>query len=143
MNKEIFDAYLETWNDGNYDRLDKYVSENVIRNVPETTYQSTNNLSGLKEVLNGFRTAFPNCQVTIDEAHFTEDHSFAKFTFSGTNTGPGEFPPTGNAVSVPGGAIIRYEDGKMVQEDVYYDVLGFMVQLGIIELPGEETAASA
>jgi steroid delta-isomerase-like uncharacterized protein len=143
MNKEIIDAYIETWNDGNYDRLTEFVSENVIRNVPETANQSTDNLNGLIEVMNGFRTAFPDCKVTAEEIHFTENHSFQKFTFTGTNTGPGDFSPTGNTVSVSGFATIRYENGKMAQEDVYYDVLGFMAQLGIIKLPGEEEAAAS
>ncbi len=143
MNKEAFEAYVEIWNGADFDRLESCISENLIRNVPETVNQSTDSLSGLIEVMKSFRKAFPDGKVTLDEVHYMDNYSFAKYTYTGTNTGDGDFPATGKSVSTSGSSFVRFEDGKIVQEDVYYDALGFMIQLGIIELPSEESAATA
>lgn len=140
MYKEHFDAFIAAWNDGNLDGLDEYVSANIVRKAPNTINSSANNLTELKKVVTDFRTAFPDIKVTIDELHFSDNHSFAKWTFTGTNTGPGEYPPTGKSVNISGSSIARYEDGKLVEDCVYMDVLEFMLQLGQIELPKSATA---
>ena len=142
-NKEAFDGYIEIWNNGNYEELSKYLAENVQRRVPETANQNTDNLSGLIEVMKTYRTAFPDSKVTIQEFYEIDDRTFGKFTFSGTNTGDWDLPTTGKEANVQGGSFMRYKDGKIIEETIYYDVLGFMAQLGIIELPEGEAAASA
>ncbi|NNE99833.1 MAG: ester cyclase [Pyrinomonadaceae bacterium] len=141
MNKNSFDAFVAAWNEGNLEALDEHIVSNFVRRVPETMNKNANNLAELKERISDFRKAFPDLKVTIEDAQFLENRSVAQWTFTGTNTGPGDHPPTGKAVSVPGVSLHRYEDGKILEEDVYFDVLGFMAQLGIVKLP--EAAASA
>ncbi len=140
MNRISFDAFIEAWNDGDLDRLDEYIATDVVRRVPETM-DGANSLEELKQRITDFRTAFPDMTVTIDEAIFAKNRAAAQWTFTGTNTGPGDHPPTGKAVSIKGASVHRYEDGKLVEEDVYFDVLGFMTQLGLIQPP--EAAAAA
>lgn len=142
MYKEHFDAFVETWNDGNIDRLDRYASPDVTRTGPKTMNTSANDLAELKTLITDFRQAFPNLHVTIDEALFQDNRSFARWTFTGTHTGEGtDIPPTNKSVELTGCSVHRYEDGKLIEEFVFYDALEFMSQLGVIEAP--KTMASS
>lgn len=141
MNRDSFDVFVAAWNGGDLDSLNEHIATNVVRRVPETMNNNANNLDELKQRITDFRTAFPDMTVTIDEALFLETRAVAQWTFTGTNTGPGERPPTGKTVNVSGASIYRFEADKLAEEDVYFDVLGFMVQLGVVKLP--EAAASA
>ena len=141
MNRETFEKYIEIWNNKNYEELSSIAAPDLRRDVPETVNQSTTDVAGLIEVMKHFHTAFPDSRVEIKEVHYFEDKSFGAWTFTGTNTGPGDMPPTGRKVEVDGLSLMRYEDGKMVAEEIKYDVLEFMMQLGVIEMP--ESAAAA
>lgn len=63
------------------------------------------------------------------------DRIVVLWTFSGTNTAPfrtplGAVPATGNKVQFSGVAIDRVDEGKIVEEWVYYNVLQVLQQLG-------------
>lgn len=135
MYRKNFDAYIAAWNDGNLDGLDAYVASNMTRTVPATMNSNASNLTELKQTITDFRTAFPDLHVEIDELLFYDNRSILRWTFTGTNTGPGDHPPTGKAVNVSGASVSRYLDGKLVEEFVYLDALEYFTQLGIIEMP--------
>ena len=135
MYQDNVNALLSAWNSGDLEGLNAHVSNHVVRKSPTSLNSDAYNLPELKEVISKFRTAFPDCHVRLDEIHFTENRSFARWTFTGTNTGDGDFPPTGKAIDISGSSFSRFEDGKMTEELVYMDALEFMTQLGLIELP--------
>lgn len=135
MYKEHIDALISAWNTGNLGVLDAYLATNTTRRAPASLFSDAHNLTELKQVITDFRTAFPDTKVTIDEAFFLEGRSFTKWTFTGTNTGPGARPATGKPVKVSGVSFARYEGGKMIEELVYFDALEFLSQLGLIEPP--------
>jgi predicted ester cyclase len=76
--------------------------------------------------------------VTIDEIHYQEGRSFAKWTFTGTNTGSGDFPPTGKSVAFKGSSFGHYSGGKLVEEHVYFDGFDMMSQLGLVPDPSDD-----
>lgn len=48
-----------------------------------------------------------------------------------TNTGPlGDLPPTGKTFHITGMAITRVADGKIVEDETFWNVLDFYKQLG-------------
>ena len=53
-----------------------------------------------------------------------------RWTVTGTNTGPGDEPPTGKAVTISGMTTFTMVDGKIAEEYVQFDVLGWQLQLG-------------
>jgi ketosteroid isomerase-like protein len=61
--------------------------------------------------------------------------SIARFT--GTMTGPmasddgTEIPPTGKSFEVDFCTVARWENGKIVEENLFYDLVGMMSQLGL------------
>ena len=135
MYQDNVDAYLATWNGANLDGLDDYVDANVVRRAPKSFNQDANNLGELKQVISNVRTTFPDLKVTLDEIVYKDDRAFWRWTAEGTNTGPGDFSPTGKTSKIPGAAFAKFRDGKMIEELVYSDALDMMMQLGLMEPP--------
>lgn len=84
------------------------------------------------------RSAFPDLAVTTEDLIAEDDRVLTRYTLEGTHEG--EFmgiEPTGAEVEVEGMSIGRIEDGKVVEGWTNMDVLGMLVQLGVVEPPGE------
>jgi len=65
-----------------------------------------------------------------------------RWTMRGTHRGDlvmpaGPIPPTGKQVQVSGITLIRFTEGKVVEEWQNADNLGFLQQLGVISTPGQ------
>jgi steroid delta-isomerase-like uncharacterized protein len=92
---------------------------------------------GYKQLILFFEDGFPDSEIEITNMFATEDQATVEFTGRGTNTGPlhmptGDVPPTGHAVEMRFCDVYRVRNGKIVNYRSYYDVLGFMQQLGFI-----------
>jgi predicted ester cyclase len=73
------------------------------------------------------------------ESFVEQGDSFAdEWTFVGTQTGPfplpdgTELPPTGRRVEIRGMELVQMRDGKIVVDNLYYDNVASLVQLGLI-----------
>lgn len=140
--RPIIDAYVEAWNTGNVDQLDSIIATNFQRRGPASADSDANNLDELKALIGRFRTAFPDGKVTIDGGDYLDNRSVVRWTYTGTNTGEGQFAATGKKVSISGVSVGRYEEGKLVEEAVYFDNLDFMTQLGFTLTPPEGETGS-
>ena len=87
---------------------------------------------GLKAAAEGWRTAFPDAHLTLDQLLAEKDQVACQWTFTGTHKGElNGTPPTGKTVEITGLSIIDFADGKMTKEVVAADMLGLMKQLGV------------
>ena len=65
------------------------------------------------------------------------DYTCSVARFRGTMTGPmvladgTEIPPTGKSFDVDFYTVAQWDDGQIVEENLMYDLVGFMQQLGI------------
>lgn len=125
--KPLIDKYVEVWNSGNVDELDAIMSTNFVRHAGPT---SADGLENIKKLIAGSRTAFPDLYLVLTDEMFTENRFAAHFSFTATNTGPGQFPPTGKSVEVWGVIIAHFVNGKLTEEWVGYDNQSFLEQLG-------------
>ncbi len=86
---------------------------------------------GQKLIVNMFRAAFPDGQMTIDLLMAEADMVVARWTIQRTHQGAWiTIPPTGKRVSFAGVNIFRIADGKVVEIWNHRDDLGLMQQLG-------------
>lgn len=131
--KPIGEVYAEAWNTGNLDLLDDIIDPQFVRLTGSET--SAVGLDSLKQYITAFRTTYPDFHVTIDEGIYVGDKSAARWSYTATNTGPGDFPPTGKQVTMTGISFTRYANGKMVEERVETNSLSFMQQLGFTLTP--------
>lgn len=132
--KPAVDAFIDAWNTGNYDQLDTFFADGFKRRAPGFAMNAVG-LSGMKDVMRALRGTYPDANLVVDDAYFQENLAFVRWTFSGTNTGPGDFPPTGKPVKNSGLTILHYANGKIAMEDVYFDTLEWMQQLGFTLTP--------
>ena len=84
--------------------------------------------------------AFPDATLTFGEQFLGDNGAATEVVLSGTHTGPmatpnGPVPPTGKRVNVHSVSILRFEDGRIASEHVYFDQLELMTQLGLAQAP--------
>lgn len=131
----VADRVYEAWNTGNADLLDVYAPDCVFHTPPNPDIEG---LEAFKQFFAAVLSAYPDFQLTMDEAIFERDIGLTRWTWRGTHTG--EFmgiPPTGKQVVVTGCTITQWVNGKIVEQWQYEDVLGLMLQLGFKLVPAK------
>ena len=94
-------------------------------------------VEGFKMVIDMFRAAFPNMQVTLEEELAEDDKVITRGYFTGTHQGDFQgIPPTGKQIKVKYIDVWRVTNGKLVENWVQMDQLGLMQQLGVMPVPG-------
>jgi steroid delta-isomerase-like uncharacterized protein len=129
----------EVVNKGNLDVVDELFADEYVYRSPGTP--DLRGPDGFKQLINGYRTAFPDLHMTVTELIAEGDTVACSWTATGTHRGDlMGIPPTGKQVSVTGMIISRFAGGKCVADHEIFDALGMMQQLGVV--PAEEAAAA-
>lgn len=125
----------EVLNEGNIEASGKYFHENMVEQVPMPGQGP--GLAGLKEMLTGFRAAFPDIHWTIVEQIEQGDKVVTRFEWTATHQG--EFfgvPATGKPVKTWGMVIDRLEGDKIQDTRIIMDTLAILIQIGAVPMPG-------
>jgi steroid delta-isomerase-like uncharacterized protein len=129
----------EAWNEGNLETVDDCVAPQYTHEGPLDSVQGP---QGLKEMITKYRTAFPDCNLKIDDMFSADDRVVVRFQYSGTHKAALEgLAPTGRHASGAGIDVHRVENGRIVETYSQWDALGLMQQLGVVTLPGRARAA--
>jgi predicted ester cyclase len=85
------------------------------------------------------RTAFPDLQLTIDETIGEGDKVVVRWTMRGTHLGEmrGGIAPTSKPFTVTGTTTNRVVGGQIAEAWGNIDLLGLMLQLGLVTPPGQ------
>lgn len=122
--------YDEVWNHGRLDVADEVFAPDYVRHDLRPG-QGLPGPAGQKKIAADFRAAFPDVRNTVDLMLAEGDLVAARWTTTGTHTGPwGEIAPTGRAVSFSGVNIFRIQQGRVVELWNHRDDLGLMQQTG-------------
>lgn len=129
------DTFVMMWNTGDMDMLRASTTEDFTRVTNGET--DAGNQEEMGEIVNNFRTAYPDGKVTLGDTYYHDGKVFTHWTFTGTNTGPmNEMPPTGKAVEVNGFSVVHFnDDGKAMKEYVFFNQLAQMQQMGYTLTP--------
>ena len=131
-NKAVLASFVEeVINEGKLERADDLVAIDFVELDPLPGQQQGR--EGLKQVINAFRTAFPDIHWVIEEMVAEGDKVFSRFTWHGTHHG--EFfgvAATGRHISVKGMVVDRIVASKMAESRLLMDGLSMMRQLGVI-----------
>jgi predicted ester cyclase len=87
-----------------------------------------------------FVRAFPDIRITVRNQVAGDDWVAFESHYEGMHEGAlegpgGAIPATNRHVTGTGAEFIRIEDGKVVEERLYFDQLEFLTQLGVIPQP--------
>jgi steroid delta-isomerase-like uncharacterized protein len=118
----------EDINLGKLDSIAQFVWEDVVEQVPFPGQGP--GLEGLKDVLRGMRSAFPDLHFSVEEQIAEYDKVLTRFEWTGTHRG--EFlgvPATGRSVKVWGMVLDRLQDCRIKDTRIIMDIFGLMMQL--------------
>lgn len=131
--KPIIDKNLAIWNTGNVKDLDSILDQGFIRH--ESRRPDVVGVEGMGKLISGLRSSYPDFKLVFDEVIYGDNKVVVRWTVTGTNTGPGEFPPTGKSVKVWGVSLNHFANGKLTEEWIAFDNHSVMEQLGFTLAP--------
>lgn len=131
MNKNTVINFVSgIWNEKDLAQLDQFFSQEFKRRVNNVEIAS--NKEELTANIQVYLTGFPDLNLTIDDILPYRDQVIMNWTITGTNTGVfGEYPATGKKIKVSGLSRLSFDQaGKIHHEDIYYNELSLLQQLG-------------
>jgi steroid delta-isomerase-like uncharacterized protein len=117
---------------GNLDLADELVTQDFVGHdvaAPEPIRGP----EGLKEQAKGYRDAFPDLSLKIEDQTAEGDRVATRWTATGTHKGDlFGIAPTGKQATIEGVTIDRFSGGKIAESWDIWDALGLMQQLGVV-----------
>lgn len=129
-------AGVDAFNRRDLDAAVKDYAEHV-QLVDHPRGMTTKTRAEAKDWIAEWITAFPDSKLSTEEVIDAGDTVVVQLSFTGTNTGTfGPFPATGRRIAAEGCEIFRFDaKGLIVKDEVYYDQLGMLIQLGHAQPP--------
>jgi len=129
-NKQLLEKYVtEVWDTGNLDAIRKCLSPAFRRSVSPVLPPL--DVEDQIDRIVGFRTAFPDVTLTVEEVTAEEDRVAFRSTMRGSHLRDfAGLPPTGKQVTVGLLDVIRIENGQFVEQWGGPDIFDLLRQLG-------------
>jgi steroid delta-isomerase-like uncharacterized protein len=129
-NKALLRRFIELWSTGNVALADEFVRADLSDHALLPGLPS--GLAGFKLMVRSFRAAFPDLRVTIDDLMAQDDKAAARMTFRGTQRGEfQDIPPSGKSITMGAIGMLRFKDGKVMEQWAAFDRLSLLTQLGV------------
>jgi steroid delta-isomerase-like uncharacterized protein len=133
--KATMRRYLDVFEQGNIELLDKLLAPDYINHSPATPDLPTGP-EGVKAVVTMFRSAIPDLRVVVDDMIAEGDKVATRYTLEGTHESElFGVPPTSRQLSIKSITVERVSDGRIRDHWRVTDELGMMQQLGAIPAP--------
>ncbi len=123
-NKAFVQRYIEEpWNQGNVDALDELCGADFNG--------AYGGVAALRAAITSYRTSFPDLHFTIEEVIAEDDKVAYQWTARGTHQGAyAGIAPTGKPITVTGVTILRFADGRVIQDRAETNISSLQEQLG-------------
>jgi len=129
--------YDEVMNKGNLKVIDELIDPKYVEHYVAPGISADK--AGLTKIMEMYRTAFPDLQVTVEDIIAKGDKVWVYTIMRGTQKGDFmDIKATGKKIEVKGVDIVRFVNGKAVEHWGVNDDLTMMQQLGVIPMPGHE-----
>jgi steroid delta-isomerase-like uncharacterized protein len=133
-NSELLDRYVELYNAGDLDGVMDLYAEDAVQLMPEGIFE------GRAAIRERLARDLEACDFAWKVESFVEQgDSFAdEWSFVATHTGPFALPDgtvlpaSGRQIELRGMEFVQMRDGKIVVDNLYYDNLAVMAQLGLV-----------
>ena len=124
-------AFLGDRESADPDLIEEFYPPDLVWHEPD---QDIRGYEHARQFVSTFFDAFPDINITVEDAIAEGDQAVTRYTIRGTHRGKTEEfgPPTGRQMELEGITIHRIEDGKIVEEWERYDNLSAMQQLGLV-----------
>lgn len=134
--QSIVTQFYERFGDGDLEAATAVFAEDV--RVTDPDLGTVEGLKALHHYLDGLKGPLPDAGAVVERMFEAGDTVIVEGRFTGTNTGPlagpdGDLPPSGRQVDLPFADFSRLSDGKIVEYRTYYDQVGLLTQLGVMD----------
>lgn len=146
-NKAVFRRWFEeVWNRGRAEAIDgMFAADGVAHGLADASGAELRGPAHFREFHRGFRAAFPDLEVTVEEVLAEGDMVAGRCSARATHrAGSLGFAATDRRVEFEGMCIARIRDGQIVEAWNTFDFLTMYRQLGVLDLrtaPGESLPA--
>ena len=133
---------IDAFNASDWDRLRALSNEDSVYNELGTQRQFQGP-DAFVEVMQGWRTAFPDVEGTVTNAVASGNTVALEISWKGTHTGPlespgGTIPASGKAWSVAAIQVIEFDGGKVKENRQYFDMLTMLQQIDAVPAAQEQ-----
>jgi steroid delta-isomerase-like uncharacterized protein len=134
-NREMLERYVELYNAGDLDACMELYAEDAVQRMHDGIFEGPD---AIRDRLARDLDAFADANYVVESFVGDGDKFADEWTFTGTNTGPfrlpdgSEVPATGKRVETKGMEFVQLRDGKIVVDNLYYDFMAAVVQLGLV-----------
>jgi len=138
-NKALVRRFYEEIDKGNLDAMDELVAEDYLDHNPPPFPGLPPGRAGLKAAFKIFWDATPGYH-HIEEQIAEGDKVVTRMTSYGKHAKdlPGA-PATGNDLKMTSITIHRIADGRLAEKWAEKDVMGFLIQIGVMKPPGSKS----
>jgi steroid delta-isomerase-like uncharacterized protein len=133
--RSLLDRYVERYNAGDLDAVMDLYAEDAVQLMPDGLFKGR---SAIHDRLAKELDAFSNLAHRVTSYVEQGDAFTDEWVFVGTHTGTvvlpdgAAVPPTGKQIEVPGMEFVKIRDGKIIVDNLYYDNLAVLFQLGLM-----------
>jgi len=93
-------------------------------------------IDGYKAFIKSVPSIFSDFKAVIEEVNVKGDKIWCRYWMEGINSGPlGDLPATGKKFQITGMAMTRLLDGKIIEDETFWNALSFYQQLGFTLSP--------
>ena len=128
----VSNKFMTMWDTKNSDLFDSILATDFRRSAPD---QNAGSPAEMKAFVKQVHTAYPDFHIAVDESAYKENLGFIRWTVTGTNTGDAATKATGKPIKVSGITMVKFRDGKITDEIVFYDTATLQAQLGSPGIP--------
>ncbi len=123
-------SYLAAQNTIGDSEIDTLLTKTFIRNL--NGIERVSSIQEHKANMHIFHNRFPDMTLTFPNRLIEDNQAYIEWIFTGTNTGTfGELTATGKKVKISGITHLYFDENKKIyREDVFYNELGLLQQLG-------------
>ncbi len=127
--KGIVDAF----NSDDWDTARELVGDSTYNELG--TQRSMRGGDQVVEAFQGWKAAMPDVTGTVKSAIESDDRVVLEVEWEGTQTGEmvtvqGTIPPSGKRQRTPSAFLFDYENGKLKESRIYFDMLSLLKQIG-------------
>jgi steroid delta-isomerase-like uncharacterized protein len=132
---DLIKKHLADFSAGNWSEYKADLAPDVVYEE-RATMQRAKGVDEYLKLIQRWKQAFPDLKATVLDAFASEDRVFAEVEWEGTQSGPlqgpfGTIPATNKHGQVRAALAFRIKDGKIAEEDHYFDLFTLLGQLGI------------
>ena len=132
---KVVDAAIDEFNERDWKRFGELHAETVVLTAPSLA-EPAHGRPAVKEWAQTLATAFPDLHWEPVRSFGQDKEVFVEMIATGTHQGPligpeGEIPATNKSVRMPIGGAFTVEGDEVSNVQIYNDLLGMLIQLGL------------